>query len=62
MLVHVTCFSRYYMQTRSKFIVPSSLQSKKVKCRASTEKIAIALSDADHVVQIPPYDYDKNWI
>lgn len=24
MLVHVTCFSHYYMQTRSKFIVPSS--------------------------------------
>ena len=59
MLVHITCFSRYYKQTWSKFIVPSSLQSKKVKCRPSTEKIAIPLSDPDYVVQVPPSDYVK---
>ena len=45
------------MQTRSKFIVPSSLQSKKIICMASTAKISIPLSDPDHVVQIPLSDY-----
>ena len=48
------------MQTRYKFIVPPSLQSKKIKCMASTEKIAIPSSEPDHVVQIPlSTDYVK---
>ena len=34
----VSCFIHYYMETRSKFIVPSSLQSKKFKCMASAKK------------------------
>ena len=53
----VSCFVHYYMETRSKFIVPSSLQSKKFKCMASAEKIASPSSDPDHVVQIPLSDH-----
>ena len=57
MLVHiyVSRFSHYYMQTRSKFIVPKFEKNE----MASTEKIAIPSSDPDHVVQIPLFDYVK---
>ena len=44
------------MQTRSKFIVP---KIEKIKCMASTEKIAITSSDPDHVVLIPLSYYFK---
>ena len=44
------------MQTRSKFIVP---KIGKIKCMASTEKIAITSSDPDHVVLIPLSYYFK---
>ena len=57
MLVHiyVSRFSHYYMQTRSKFIVPKFEKNE----MAFTENIAIPSSDPDHVVQIPLFDYVK---
>ena len=57
MLVHiyVSRFSHYYMQTRSKFIVPKFEKNE----IAFTENIAIPSSDPDHVVQIPLFDYVK---
>ena len=47
------------MQTRSKCIVPSSLQLKKIICMASTAKNSIPLCDPDYLIQIPLSDYVK---